>query len=123
VARLAALINLPRLPRESWSAVYQVLSDYANSHRFNLTEGTRWSRDRLAEQSIDVSRGAVGFVTRGAAFGGCPLYRRPPPAAAEVGAAFVDNVLSRADAAAIVLTPEEADAVRQWLGAPGPAAE
>jgi hypothetical protein len=123
VARLAALINLPRLPRESWSAVYQVLSDYANSHRFNLTEGTRWSRDRLAEQSIDVSRGAVGFVTRGAAFGGCPLYRQPPPTAAEVGAAFVDNVLSRADAAGIVLTPEEADAVRQWLGAPGPAAE
>ena len=83
VARLAALINLPRLPQESWSAVYQVLSDYANSHRFNLTEGTRWSRDRLAEQSLDVSR--------------------------------------RADAAGIVLTPEEAEAVRVWLGAPRPA--
>jgi hypothetical protein len=121
VARLSAVINLPRLPQDSWHAVYQVLSDYANSHRFNLTEGTRWSRDRLAEQGIDVSRGAVGFVTRGAAFGGCPLYRRPPPAAAEVGAAFVENVLSRADAAGIVLTAEDTEAVRTWLGASAPA--
>jgi hypothetical protein len=95
-----------------------VLSDYASSHHFSLTEATRWSRDRLVEQGIDVSRSAVGFVTRGASFGGCPLYRRPPPSAEEVGAAFVDNVLSRANSAAITLTGKEAEVVRWWLGTP-----
>jgi hypothetical protein len=118
VTRLAALLNLPRLPHESWSPVYEVLADYARSHHFSLTEATRWSRDRLVEKGLDVSRSAVGFVTRGASFGGCPLYCQPPPTAAEIGAAFVDNVLSRADAAAIALTADEAKAVRAWLGAP-----
>lgn len=120
VARLTALLNLPRLPQQSWSSIYQVLADYAKSHHFNLTEATRWSRDHLAQQGVDVSRNAIGFVTRGASFGGCPLYRQPSPTSAEVGAAFVDNVLSRADAAAIALTVEEAEVVRAWLGVAQP---
>ena len=115
VARLTALLSLPRLPHESWSPVYQVLSSYVSSHQFNLTEATRWSRDRLVEQGVDVSRSAVGFVTRGAAFAGCPLWRKPPPTAGEIGAAFVENVLSRAEASAIALTAEETEVVRAWL--------
>jgi len=118
VARLAALLSLPRLPHESWSPVYRVLSDYGSSHQFNLTEATRWSRDRLVEQGVEISRKAVGFVTRGASFGGCPVWRKPPPTALEIGAAFVANVLSRAEAAAIALTPEETEVVRAWLREP-----
>lgn len=118
VTRLTALLSLPRLQHESWSPIYRVLSDYVNSHQFNLTEATRWSRDRLVEQGVDVSRNAVGFVTRGAAFGGCPLYRKPPPTAVEIGAAFVENVLSRAEAAAIALTAEETEVIRAWLAEP-----
>ena len=116
VTRLTALLSLPRLQHESWSPIYRALSDYVNSHHFNLTEATRWSRDRLVEQGVDVSRNAVGFVTRGATFGGCPLYRKPPPTAAEIGAAFVENVLSRAEAAAIALTADETEVIRAWLG-------
>jgi NYN domain len=118
VTRLTALLSLPRLQHESWSPIYRVLSDYVNSHQFNLTEATRWSRDRLVEQGVDVSRNAVGFVTRGAAFGGCPLYRKPPPTAVEIGAAFVENVLSRAEAAAIAITAEETEVIRAWLAEP-----
>ncbi|MEU4423389.1 NYN domain-containing protein [Actinoplanes sp. NPDC024001] len=117
VARLSALLSLPRLPREMWPPVYQALADYAASHHFNLTEATRWGRDRLAEQGVDVSRAAIAFVTRGTAFGGAPLYRQPPPAAAEIASAFADNVLSRAEAASIPLTEEETTQVRSWLGA------
>lgn len=118
VARLTALLNLPRLAQEAWVPVYQVLADYAASHHFSLTEATRWSRDRLVEQGYEVSRSAVGFVTRGAAFGGCPLYREPAPTADEVGGAFTDNVLSRAEAAGITLSPEEVAVVRGWLSSP-----
>lgn len=118
VARLTALLSLPRLPHESWSPLYRVLSSYVSSHQFNLTEATRWSRDRLVEQGVDVSRNAVGFVTRGASFARCPLWRKPPPTALEIGSAFVENVLSRAEAAAIALTTEETEVVRAWLGDP-----
>ncbi|HEX6969571.1 MAG TPA: NYN domain-containing protein [Micromonosporaceae bacterium] len=47
VGRLAELLNLPRLPQPWWPAIYQTLSDYARSNRFNLTQCTSWSRDRL----------------------------------------------------------------------------
>jgi hypothetical protein len=118
VERLADNLNLPRLPQLSWPAIYQTLSDYAHSHRFNLTECTSWARDQLREQGIPVSRGAVGFVVRGTSFGGCPLHRQPPPTAAEVNRAYVNNVLSRAEAAEISFTDDETDTVRTWLGVP-----
>ncbi|GLY07406.1 MULTISPECIES: NYN domain-containing protein [Actinoplanes] len=120
VGRLSSLLSLPRLPREMWPAVYQSLADYAASHHFNLTEATRWARDRLAAQGVDVSRAAIAFVTRGTAFGGAPLYRQPPPNADEIAGAFADNVLSRAEAAAIALTEEESTQVRYWLGTTQP---
>ena len=118
VTRLTALLNLPRLPHDAWPQVYRALADYAGSHHFNLAEATRWSRDRLAERGTDVSRAAVGFVSRGASFGGAPLYRQPPPTADEIGNAFGANVLSRAEAAAIVLSKDETKVVRDWLGTP-----
>ncbi len=118
VARLSALLNVPRLPAESWPRVYGILAEYASTHDFNLTEATRWSRDRLVERGVDANRGAVGFVTRGAAFGGCPVFRQPPPTADEIGNAFVRNVLDRADAASMALSPADRRVVAEWLGRP-----
>jgi uncharacterized LabA/DUF88 family protein len=116
VERLAELLNLPRLPQERWPPIYQTLSDYAHSHQFNLTQCTSWSRDRLRDQGFAVSRNIVAFIARGTSFGGYPLYRQPPPTAVEIGTAFVNNVLSRADGEAF--TDEEVATVRAWLGAP-----
>ncbi|HWS35542.1 MAG TPA: NYN domain-containing protein [Actinoplanes sp.] len=122
IVRLSSPLGLPRLPREMWPPVYRALADYAASHHFNLTEATRWARDKLAEEGVDVSRSAIAFVTRGTAFGGAPLYRQPPPDADEIATAFADNVLNRADAAAIALTDDECAEVRSWLGAVDPKA-
>lgn len=116
VDRLVELINLPRLPREWWSPIYRTLAEYAESHTFNLTRCTSWSRDRLQEQDFSVSRNIVAFIVRGTAFGGCPLYRRPAPSAEEIATAFVNNVLSRADGEEMAFTDEEAAVVRDWLG-------
>lgn len=118
VARLSQLLGVPRLSQQAWSSIYPVLAEYAAGHRFNLTEATRWSRDRLATRSVDISRNAIAFVIRGSAYGGCPLYRQPPPASDEIAAAFVTNVLNRAEAAEITLTPDETITVRSWLAAP-----
>lgn len=119
VARLCALQNVPRLPRPAWPRIYAVLADFAASHDFSMTQATKWSRDRLAGDGTSVSRASIGFVMNGASYGGCPLYREPPPDAAEIGTAFVANVLSRARAAQIDLSPEDEEAVVAWLGAPG----
>lgn len=118
VARLSTLLNLPRLPAESWPRVFGILAEYAITHDFNLTEATRWSRDRLVERGVDANRNAVGFVTRGAAYGGCPVFRQPPPTMDEIGDAFVRNVLDRADAASMTLSPEDQRVVAEWLGRP-----
>jgi hypothetical protein len=116
VERLADQLSVPRLAQAWWPAIYEALSAYARAHRFNLTQCTSWSRDRLRDAGVPVSRGAVAFVVRGASFGGFPLHRQPPPTPTEIGTAFVNNVLSRAEAAQIPLTDEEAALVRAWLG-------
>jgi hypothetical protein len=118
VERLADQLSLPRLPQSYWTPIYETLSEYAQSHRFNLTECTRWARDTLREQGLSVSRGAVAFVVRGTSFGGCPLHREPAPSAAEIGGAFTANVVSRAEAALMGFTDEETATVRDWLGKP-----
>ncbi|MFV2022422.1 hypothetical protein [Micromonospora sp. LOL_023] len=118
VERLVNQLNLPRVPQPWWPAIYQTLADYAQSQRFNLTQCTSWARDQLREQGLSVSRNAVGFVVRGTSFGGCPLHRLPPPTADEIAAAFVGNVLSRADAAEIAFSEDEIATAHAWLGAP-----
>jgi hypothetical protein len=117
VERIVHQLDLPRLAQSWWPAVYQTLSDYARSHRFNLTECTSWSRDQLRDQGLPVSRGVVAFVVRGTSYGGFPLHRQPPPTAAEIGAAFTGNLLSRAEAAEVTFTDDENTTVRTWLGA------
>ncbi|WP_433060307.1 NYN domain-containing protein [Dactylosporangium sp. CS-033363] len=118
VERLADQLSLPRLPEAWWPSIYETLSAYAREHRFNLTQCTSWSRDRLRDNGVPVSRGAVAFVVRGTSFGGFPLHRQPPPTPSEIASAFVNNVLSRAEAAQIPFTDEEANDVRSWLGSP-----
>ncbi|GGL04845.1 NYN domain-containing protein [Mangrovihabitans endophyticus] len=120
VDQLCRLLGLPRLETSTWAAIYQVLADYAETHRFNLTEATRWSRDELVARDVEVRRNTIALVTRGAAYGGCPLYRQPPPSAAEIGAAFLDNVLGRADAADLGLSEADVAVVREWLAVASP---
>jgi len=117
VERLVELINLPRLPQEWWPPIYQALSVYAHTHHFNLAQCTNWSRDWLREKGFAVDRATVMFVVRGISRG-CPLNREPPPTAAEIGAAFVDNVLGRAygDAYGETFTEDEVATIRTWLG-------
>ncbi len=119
VGRLCAELTIPRLPRATWPEVYRALADYAGSHDFNLTEATRWSRDTLSERGLNVSRSTLGFVTRGAAYGGSPLYRTPPPTADDVATAFVGNILDRAAAAEVALGEDEVATVKAWFGFPG----
>lgn len=122
VGRVTTVLKLPTLPSESWRNIYDALAGFVAAYEFNLTEATRWSRDRMVERGIRVNRQAVGVVAHGAAYGGCPLYRQPPPEAQDIGAAFVANVLNRAAAADIDLSSEDIEEVCDWFGASGPRA-
>jgi uncharacterized LabA/DUF88 family protein len=116
VARLTSTFNLPRLTQDTWGLIYAALADYAATQEFRLAEATRWGRDRVADQGIEISRSAVGVVTRAAAFGGAPLYDKPSPKADQIGSALVKNLLDRAAAAEVTLSDDEVLAVGNWFG-------
>jgi hypothetical protein len=114
VTRLTEVLTLPALPRESCRGVYTSLAEFVAADEFNLTEATRWTRDRMVENGLRVNR-----------HGGrhrrpwCGLRQVPALSHAdEIAAAFVSNVLSRAVAADIDLSEEEIQTVHTWFGAP-----
>ena len=116
VEQVRALLNLPRLPRDSWADIYRVLAEYASTHEFNLTEGTRWSRDRLVAMGVEVNRRAIGLVANGSTYGGVPLYREPSPTSAEIRQGFIGNVVKRAEVAGILMSSADVAVVTSWLG-------
>ena len=118
VARVIRVLKLPSLPTGSWRSIFDSLAAFVGAYEFDLTEATRWSRDQLTAKGIRVNRQAVGIVARGAVYGGCPLYRQPPPPAEDIATAFVGNVLDRAVAADVDLSTEEVQEVRSWFGLP-----
>ncbi len=115
VAALCRTLGVPALTTATWGPVYEVLAEYAATHDFELTESTRWSRDRLAELGTPVGRTALGSVVRAVAHGGRPLHMRPAPTAGELAEAYVGNLLRRADAADRVLGEDEKEQVRRWF--------
>jgi len=99
--------------------LYAGLATYVATHHFNLTEATRWTRDHLAANGVAANRAAVGFVVRGASFGGAPLHGEPPPSAHQIAAAFVHNLIDRSEAAGITLDDQASVDIRRWFGCPG----
>ena len=121
IATLARTIDLPRLGRETWPAVFAAIERYAATHQFNLTEATRWPRDELARLGIAVGRPALGYVVRGTQFGSAPLNADPPPTAGEIAAGFYRSVIERARLTGVDLNAEAEAEIADWLGAPPPA--
>lgn len=121
VMTLVRLLDLPRLRQEDWQPLFAILARYAAEFSFNLTESTRWSRDMLAEDGISVPRMAVSFVVRGAQFGGAPLDSATPPTAKQIGEAFRDGLIERANAAGIVLDAAAERVISAWFGLSQPA--
>lgn len=123
VRQVMTTLKVPMLPTASWQEIYKALVAFVSAYEFNQTEATRWVRDRLVDRGFRANRPAVSLVAHGAAYGGSPLYRQPPPTATQIADAFVDNLLNRAAAADIELTPQETKAVRAWFGSRKPVTE
>jgi hypothetical protein len=119
---LSRALDLPRVKQAQWPKLFEVLSAYAASNEFNLTDATRWCRDELARDGVTVARTTLGYVARGCQFGGARLDAEVPPTANEIGKAFLDAVLNRAGNLGIALDPDAEQEVTTWLGVESPPA-
>jgi hypothetical protein len=115
VSLVSGVLKLPALTPASWLRIHESLTQYVRTHDYSLNEMTKWTRDRLVEEGVPINRQAASLVALGASYGGCPLYRQPPPDAAEVQQAFVANLLDRVDAADLHLSETETQDVRAWF--------
>ena len=113
------MLGFPRLPRESWPVVFEVLAEFAATHdEFTLADCTKWARDRMVERGHKVGRQAITHVVRGTTFGGLDLGDRP--SAAQIGeAVLAGSVVGRADDLGFELSDDDVAEVRAWLGLDG----
>lgn len=119
IAQCCRMTDLPRLDRHAWTATFAALAQYAAAYHFNLTHCTAWTRDHLKEQGVIVGRQAVGFVVRGALYGGVRLAATPPPSADQIRMALLTNTLDRAQAQGAEITERDRAELRDWLGGNG----
>jgi NYN domain len=115
VVQLCRVAEVPRLGSTTWPRVFDKLGAYATQEGFNLTSATRWVRDQLAVEGVEVGRGAVGRTIRGATFGGAALTMRPAPTAAQIALAFLSNAVRRAAAVGLTFTDGQLGQLRSWL--------
>ena len=90
-------LELPRLETGGWQALFATLELYSDSHEFRLSEATRWTRDKLAEQGVQIARASIGQVVRGAQIGGAPLNESAIPSAKAIGEAYLASLMGRAE--------------------------
>jgi hypothetical protein len=115
IERLCRVADVPRLDSSVWPKLFDALAKYAAEHLFNLTECTRWTRDELASQGVDVGRSAIGAVVHGSRYGGCPLNHDPAPSPLDIASAYFRNTIKRAAAVSLTMTDEELKQFRDWL--------
>lgn len=120
VELLCRTIDMPRLAHEAWPAVFLKLEAYITTHDFNLTEATKWTRDELAKDDVQVGRAALNYVVRGAQMGGAPLNNVPPPSADDIANAFLKNLINQAYSTGFNIDSEDERTIASWLGLADP---
>jgi hypothetical protein len=96
--------------------VFSYLEAYAATNDFNLTEASKWPRDRAAEDGHQIPRAAFLYVITACHHQGTRLDGTVKPTAEAIARALVSSVLSRAELAGISVATDDASAVAEWLG-------
>ena len=118
VRQVSAVTGLPRLSTADWKALYNVLAAYAASQEWNLTESTKWTRDRLADEGQLVGRVSIGFVVKELSRTNAPLNRDPAPTTEEISGALFSSIVARAAEAGLPLTDDESAELAAWMSVP-----
>jgi hypothetical protein len=110
------VVAMPRLSSAAWQALFSTLETYAATHDFNLTQCTAWVRDQLASTNTPVGRQVVGWVVRGALYGGAPLNASPPPTATRIAEAVLRNTTRIARQAQLQVSDTDYAALAEHFG-------
>lgn len=116
IAQYCRITDLPRLDKQRWRATFATLARYAATQDFHLTHCTAWTRDRLRKDGCQVGRQAIGFVVRGALFGGVRLDAKPAPSADQIREALISSTMDRAQAQDVDIVKTDMSELRDWLG-------
>lgn len=115
IAQICRITDLPLLNSSKWKATIEMLVCYGNTHDFNLTQATAWTRDQLKKNGIQVGRQAIGVILRASFFGGAALNANPPPNADDIREALIKSTANRANAAGLELSEEEIAELKTFL--------
>lgn len=115
ITRFCDVAKMPRLPQDHWPVMFQVLAEYAREFDFNLSEASKWSRDRARELGVEVSRRALLYAIRGARTGGADLSADQTLDAPVIGRAVFSSVLEQAVLAGFSPSDDEQQRLADWL--------
>ena len=118
VRQVSAVTGLPRLSTADWEALYDVLATYAATQEWNLTESTKWTRDRLVDKGRPVGRAAIGFVVNALSRTDSPLSREPAPTTDEIAEALFLSIVERSAEAGLPLSDDEGAELAEWMSVP-----
>ena len=107
IAQICRIADLPLLSSAKWKATIEMLVHYGNTHDFNLTQATAWTRDQLKKKGIQVGRQAIGVILRASFFGGAALNANPVPNVEDIQKALIRSTTNRVQAAGLDLTEQE----------------
>lgn len=115
VATMCEVTGLPRIPRDDWPRIYGNLEEYGQSHEFNLTEASRWPRDKAADEGHQIGRAVFVYVLSACARNGARFDVVPRPTATQIGAALLTSVRTGAETVGVELTEDDVQVLRDWL--------
>lgn len=106
--------DVPGLSAENYRALLTTLADDVAAHPFERAATSRRVRNACQDAGVPVGRSTVNFVISGILYGGTELG--DSPSAADLAAAFADNVVGLCRGARMELTPGDVAALRAWVG-------
>lgn len=112
--RIHQITDVPYLTPDRFASVFEEIAAEVGANGYDVMQTSRVVRDRLNEAGRPVPRVGVTFVLRGLAYA-LPDFDAHPHAAAELAAAFRDNVLGMCRNARLELGDEEKRLVDRWL--------
>lgn len=120
VMHFSEVTGMPTRPSNDWPVVFQTLATYAATHVFNFAEASKWSRDQVVREGLEIPRRAFSFVVRASRDGGANLNADPPPDAAIIARAFLSSVLRQAELAGLEVDESEKQELAAWLHCDSP---
>nr|WP_297428881.1 NYN domain-containing protein [uncultured Actinotalea sp.] len=112
--QVVEVTEIPNLPTERYRALLTALADDVAAHPFERPETARRVRDACQAAGEAIGKASVNTVIAGVLYAGLDLSARPD--ARVIAQTWADNVVGLCRGARMDLTPQDAAAIRTWVG-------